>query len=89
MIIKYRYRVLGGHTHVRVFTGKGINGLGLSGTLIFRNEEWDEFKRWTGIASTALTMTRADVAGGVYVGVHFVEDDPEPTPEPTEPPDPR
>ena len=36
---RLRYQVLGGHTHVRVFAGKG-EALGKCGDLVFRNEEW-------------------------------------------------
>ena len=50
-LMKFRmyYRILGGHTHVRVFAGKGET-LGKCGDLVFRNEEWDAFvMRMTGV----------------------------------------
>lgn len=41
---RFRYVVLGGHTHIRMFAGpsKGTT-LGLCGSLVMRNEEWEEF----------------------------------------------
>ena len=43
---KLRYKVLGGHTHVRLFSGTRLDGtFGKNGDLIFRNEEWEEFLR--------------------------------------------
>lgn len=44
MIFRFRYKVLGGHTHVRVFAGRGEGSLGNCGSLAFRNEEWEAFK---------------------------------------------
>lgn len=41
-LFRMRYRVEGGHTHVRVFAGKGSFSLGKCGDLVFRNEEWVE-----------------------------------------------
>ena len=43
MLFRLRYKVLGGHTHVRFFAGKGSLSLGKCGDLVFRNEEWDAF----------------------------------------------
>jgi hypothetical protein len=43
MLFRFRYKELGGHTHVRVFAGKGSFSLGKCGDLVFRNEEWAEF----------------------------------------------
>ena len=38
------YKVLGGHTHVRIFSGKNPKGaFGKNGDMIFRNEEWEDF----------------------------------------------
>lgn len=47
MKFRLRYEVLGGHTHVRFFAGRGAT-LALCGTLVFRNEEWEEFLKQTG-----------------------------------------
>jgi hypothetical protein len=44
MLFRFRYETLGGHTHVRLFAGKGTLSLGNCGTLVFRNEEWKAFK---------------------------------------------
>lgn len=44
MLFKFIYSVEGGHTHVRVFAGKGTGNLGKCGDLVFRNEEWVFFK---------------------------------------------
>jgi hypothetical protein len=44
-IFRLRYEELGGHTHIRVFAGTGPASLGLCGTLVMRNEEWDKFTR--------------------------------------------
>jgi len=43
MIFRLRYKILGGHTHIRVFAGQGETSLGKCGDLVFRNEEWVEF----------------------------------------------
>lgn len=43
MLFRFRYTEQGGHTHVRVFAGKGAASLGKCGDLVFRNEEWIEF----------------------------------------------
>lgn len=48
MIFRFRYIVLGGHTHLRLFAGKTEAGLGKCGDLIFRNEEWEEFLKRIG-----------------------------------------
>lgn len=43
---KLRYKILGGYTHVRLFSSANPNGnFGKNGDLIFRNEEWEEFLR--------------------------------------------
>lgn len=47
VLFRFRFEELGGHTHVRLFAGKGqreVPGLPKCGDLVFRNEEWDEFK---------------------------------------------
>ena len=44
MLFRLSYRVLGGHTHVRVFAGQGTLSLGACGNLVFRNEEWTAFQ---------------------------------------------
>lgn len=47
IFFKLRYEVLGGHTHVRLFSStNSISGtFRKNGDLIFRNEEWEEFLR--------------------------------------------
>lgn len=47
-LFRLKYEVLGGHTHVRVFAGKGSLSLGKCGDLCFRNEEWEDFKKELG-----------------------------------------
>ncbi len=42
-LFRLRWEVQGGHTHVRVFAGKGASSLGKCGDLVFRNEEWKDF----------------------------------------------
>ena len=42
-LFRLRYKEGGGHTHVRVFAGKGSSSLGKCGDLVFRNEEWVDF----------------------------------------------
>lgn len=45
MLIRYRYKVLGGHTHVRVFCGESPDHtLAKCGDLTFRNEEFETLK---------------------------------------------
>jgi len=43
MIFKLKYKLLGGHVHVRVFAGKNPSALTSCGKLIFREEEWEVF----------------------------------------------
>lgn len=43
-LFRLRWEERGGHTHVRFFAGKGTLSLGLCGHLVFRNEEWGDFK---------------------------------------------
>jgi hypothetical protein len=45
MIHRWRYRVIGGHTHVRVFCGHTVAALGNCGDLVYRNEEWPDFQQ--------------------------------------------
>ena len=43
MIVRARWTVGGGHTHVRVFVSMtGEASLAKAGDLVFRNEEWAE-----------------------------------------------
>ena len=42
-LFRLRFDEQGGHTHVRVFAGKGAAVLGKCGDLVFRNEEWADF----------------------------------------------
>ena len=45
MIIRIRYRLLGGHVHCRVFTGKAKNmTFAKVGDLIFSQDEWDDVR---------------------------------------------
>lgn len=47
LIIRWRYRVLGGHVHVRVFAGRGWRddvSLAKAGDLIFRDDEFREMR---------------------------------------------
>jgi hypothetical protein len=52
MMIRFRWKVLGGHVHVRVFMGTDADHLGKNGDLTFRIEEWKAFI--DGIVSTNL-----------------------------------
>lgn len=38
--LKFRYKKLGGHVHVRVFTGVPGFTFGKAGELVFNEEEW-------------------------------------------------
>jgi hypothetical protein len=40
MLFRFRFKVAGAHTYVRVFAGKEGGTLGKAGNLVFRNEEW-------------------------------------------------
>lgn len=43
---KLRYKTLGIHTHARVFSSPTREGIySYNGPLIFRHEEWEEFRR--------------------------------------------
>ena len=44
MTIKIDATVQGAHVHVIVYAGKDMNHLALTGKLVFRPAEWDEFK---------------------------------------------
>ncbi len=44
MIFKLKHKLLGGHVHVQVFSGKNEHSLGLNGNLTFREEEWNLFR---------------------------------------------
>ena len=42
---RFRWQLLGGHVHVRVFSGKNLNGaLGKNGDLVFTEDEWPAFR---------------------------------------------
>lgn len=43
-LFRFRYQEQGGHTHVRLFAGPDGGTLGKCGDVVFRNEEWAEFK---------------------------------------------
>jgi len=47
MVFRFRYRVLGDHTHVQLFAGRTVGSLGNCGALVFRNEEWEAFMALT------------------------------------------
>lgn len=38
--VRFRFKLLGGHVHVRVFAGKSGRTYGKAGDLIFTQEEW-------------------------------------------------
>jgi hypothetical protein len=44
MLFRFRYHEAGGHTHVRMFAGPTSRGLGLCGTLVFRNDEFAAYR---------------------------------------------
>jgi hypothetical protein len=44
MIFKFRYRLLGGHVHIRMFAGTNPHALGKCGDLTMRPEEWEHFR---------------------------------------------
>lgn len=48
MTFKFRFKVGGGHTHIRVFSGKDADHLGKCGDLTMTNEEWAAFREITG-----------------------------------------
>lgn len=76
LTVKYRYRVQGGHTHVRVFAGTTPDALGLTGTTIWRNEEWELFMRLQRLVTTPEQTTYFD--NGDKISVRFVDDTDEP-----------
>lgn len=45
MNMKITYRILGGHTHISIFTGK--NYLGKAGDICMTNEEFEAWKNNT------------------------------------------
>jgi hypothetical protein len=44
MILKLRAKRMGGHVHCSLFVGPHVEGLALSGTLVFRVDEWPAFE---------------------------------------------
>ncbi len=45
MIIRFRFQKLGGHYHVRVFTGKAKNmTFARCGELVFSEDEWNDIR---------------------------------------------
>lgn len=54
--MKWYYKILGGHTHVRVF----MNG-GKCGDLVFRNEEFHEIRSCDGIHNHFIRGSRQNV----------------------------
>lgn len=65
-LFRLRYRVAGGHTHIRVFAGRGDTSLGNAGEFVLRNEEF-EFLR-AGIERSIGTDN------GIGHDIEFVED---------------
>ena len=59
MHLRLRHELLGGHRHVRVFTGPDVQRLALSGTLIFRQDEWND--EWTPFLARLLGQPSHDV----------------------------
>jgi hypothetical protein len=46
---RFRWELLGGHVHVRVFAGQeNSSSFGKAGELVFREEEWADFRRLIG-----------------------------------------
>jgi len=43
-VFKYRFKELGEHMHVSLFAGVDFDHLALCGKLIFRLQEWNDFK---------------------------------------------
>lgn len=65
MYVRLRYRLLGGHVHVRVFVGKDVDHLQKSGDLVLREDEWPTFrdfvvgeKDWLEVDSDAIEDDR-------------------------------
>jgi hypothetical protein len=58
---RLRFTIGGGHTHVRVFAGRSVNGLGNCGHLVLRNEEWEDL--------------RNVLLSGAYSSVEILEDE--------------
>jgi len=65
MLFRIRYKTLGEHTHCRMFAGPNENALGLTGTVIFRNEEFAQFE--------SMLVNAAGEYSPAYV--EFVEED--------------
>lgn len=67
MIIRYRYRTIGGHVQVRQFVGENTGSLALAGTLQLRPEEWDRWRRWLEHADEEVALTHTHVNVRVVV----------------------
>lgn len=44
LTVRYRFKLLGGHVHARVFVGPDGDHLALVGNLVMREEEWALFR---------------------------------------------
>lgn len=44
MIFRMRFRLLGGHVHIRLFAGRGEGSLAKCGDLVMRPDEFEAFK---------------------------------------------
>lgn len=95
-LMRVKYKQLGGHTHVTFFAGHGekmveerFSGLGNSGTLIFRNEEWAKFKsileqpRVAQNGDCVIELVEEKDEPYELAGPLQLEDEPDPTPIPT------
>lgn len=47
MHFRFYYKALGGHTHIRVFSGESSRALGKAGDLTMRNGEFKAFRGLT------------------------------------------
>jgi len=61
-LFRFRFEILGGHTHVGLWAGRREAALGKCGNLVFRNEEWDEFRKAIALAALAPRMIQEGTA---------------------------
>lgn len=76
MIISYQYRKARLHEDrviVRMMVTRDGGAPQLHGIFWMTPEEWEQWKTWQTLAAATYAMTRADVAAGIDVQIHFVD----------------
>jgi len=81
MLFKFHFVVLGGHTHIRLFTGPGSGSLAKAGEFVLRNEEFKHLR--DGIEDTlcqGASMTHTKLSHPIGHDIEFIEEEAYPAP---------